>query len=340
MAWYYSFDGSQFTKSEYSPKSLDTKGHVLIKPLIVGICGSDLHRIKHGIQNASIGHEWVGKVITSTSPNFSEGNIVTSTAHIPCGECDACKNNQRVKCADKKLLGGTPETSVLSESILLPEDVLIKLEDQNISKGNLRKYSLLEVAFIGDLGIKEALRIGMKKEDTIMVFGAGSVGMFTAWGLKLRGYNPIIVDPKKERLDQAKALDIETKALNELVILGDYYNKIDTVIDCSGDAHGPGGLPLLPMVASRFGKVVIVGKYKDKEMNQMLYANKSLTVTWLANHPYTEFLKSLEFWKPKIDLIPENFQNFYSIIDINKAFDEAIDLKGLKSSLILDDSLL
>jgi len=74
---------------------------LLVKVMACGICGSDVmewYRIKKAPR--VLGHEMVGEIVKvgEKVKNFSEGDRVFVSHHVPCGECRYCLNGQETLC--------------------------------------------------------------------------------------------------------------------------------------------------------------------------------------------------------------------------------------------------
>lgn len=302
---------------------------VAIRPLSVGICGSDLHKISHNVKSPALLHEWVGVVLESGSVKspFKTGDIVTSMAQIRCGCCKSCTSKDRAEeCYERRLLGGPNSPSVLSSRVHLKFSDVITL---NREQDHLEQV-LLEVAFIGDCAFHRAERLGLKKDMTIIIFGAGPVGIFTALALRERGFKSKLVEVSKERIAIAKKLDLSIISFAEALISGNDHDGNDFVIDCTGDSRGSGAIKHLAKFAKIDGHVVIVGKYQDGTIDEGEYAGKSLSVTWVANHSEQAFRESLDFWRNKMKPFYKELMTTFSSHKINDALEAAFKATDMK----------
>lgn len=338
MGYIYKFDdhSKKFQRLEVDFRAPLKEGQVRIKPFYVGICGSDINQLIHNNPTPPIGHEWVGEVIESTSKSFKVGDSVTSVAHISCEVCDVCQSGNHHLCRRRKLLGGKDAPSILSSETILRETDLIHLPG---SKDSLQRKSLLEVAFIGDCAFNKAKLIGLQKEDNVLVFGAGPVGLFTALSFKERGHKVKVIDIVPERLKFATDAKIESSLFAEQLLNPDEFSSYDVIIDCSGDSYGNGAIAVIAKFAKIDGKVVVVGKYKSSKINEKDFANKSLTAAWVANHRHEDFLKSIDFWSTRLAQVPASWQSLYSIEEINQAFEAAKSREHLKCTIVLNEGV-
>ncbi|MCF8060798.1 MAG: alcohol dehydrogenase catalytic domain-containing protein [Bacteriovoracaceae bacterium] len=327
MEWFYKFNTETqcFEKDHFSLRELGPQD-VSVKPMVVGICGSDLHKISHKIENPALIHEWVGK-ITKTGKdvtNFKVGQTVTSVACIRCGECSKCLSGGD-GCRERKLLGHEGR-SVFSSQIQLHCDDVIALSNSE----NYLKEVLLEVAFVGDSAYECALKMNVVKSDKILIFGAGPVGIFTALAFRERGFDVKVVEISKERLEICRKLNIKAQTFAEALISGEDHDSCDLVIDCTGDSRGAGALNHLAKFCDIYGKIIIVGKYQNAQIPEKEYSGKSLFVTWVANHQRSDFVKSVDFWQERLDPIYHELINIFSPEQINEALESAHSTKSMK----------
>jgi threonine dehydrogenase-like Zn-dependent dehydrogenase len=324
--WYYSFDveSQNFVQLELGENVSLGPLNILIKPIISGVCGSDLSKIHHLKEDISVGHEWVGEVmaIGDQVKDIQLGERVTSVANTSCGQCHHCIKNEPQNCKQRQLLG-KGENSILSSRIVLEQSDIISLPNDL----SLEDLVLLEVAYIGDCAYHAAKRIGLENNDKILIFGAGPIGLFSALSFKLRGYQVEIVEVVKERLNLAKTLGFEAMAFSQVILDDTKLNRYDAVIDCTGDHFGPGALKVVPLFLKEYGKVVIVGKYLREVFKEKLFLGKALSVTWVANHKKADFETSIDFWKDHISKYSSLLSTSFSIHDINKAYELAMERK-------------
>lgn len=338
MSWQYSYDHAtgDFKKESSEPSEPLKSGEVAIEPISIGICGSDVNRIIHKVENPSLGHEWVGKVLESQSENYQAGDIITSVAHVSCGKCKNCQKGDYSECSHRLLLGGEGVPNLFSDRVVLRGEDLIKLGEKEGLK-NLAKLSLLEVAFIGDCAYHQAKRVGLKEEDSVVVFGAGAVGLFSALAFRERGHEVTVIEAQSSRIEYAKSVGLKAVPFSQALIGGEYYRSFDTVVDCTGDSYGPGAIQVLPKFSKVLGKVVIVGKYQKAQIQEKDYADNSIALTWVSNHQYEAYVESIKFWMPRMNSIPDSWQSFFSIDQINESFTEALTRKHLKCCLLFKE---
>src|ERR1700686_1458412 len=101
---------------------------VLIRVLMTGICGTDLHIYEWDEWAAAtipvpliIGHEFVGEIVEAGSnvSDFYPGEIVSGEGHVTCGRCRNCLAGRRHLCAHTMGVG-VNRPGAFAEYIVLP----------------------------------------------------------------------------------------------------------------------------------------------------------------------------------------------------------------------------
>jgi 2-desacetyl-2-hydroxyethyl bacteriochlorophyllide A dehydrogenase len=88
-------------------------GEVLIRPAVVGLCGTDLELVAGEVDPAYtryplvLGHEWAGTVVTADGSALAPGTRVVAEGVIPCGHCARCRAGDTNLCATYDELGFT-----------------------------------------------------------------------------------------------------------------------------------------------------------------------------------------------------------------------------------------
>jgi threonine 3-dehydrogenase len=187
---------------------------VLIRVLLTGICGTDLHIYEWddwARQTISvplvIGHEFVGEIASVGSEvcDFRPGEIVSGEGHVVCGRCRNCLAGRRHLCAHT--IGvGVNGPGVFAEYVVLPAS--------NIWR---HKPSVdLETAAIFDPfgnAVHTALSFPVLGED-VLITGAGPIGIMAAAVVRFAGARYVVItDINPCRLRLAERIGV-TLAVN------------------------------------------------------------------------------------------------------------------------------
>ena len=164
---------------------------VLIKVAMAGVCGSDLHLFRgtHAFRKppAVLGHEVAGEIVKvgEAVKKFRVGDRVTVEPHSGCKECEFCKQELVNICLNKTAPGTPGWIGTFVEYFNAPEKTLYKLGD-NISYEMGVMVEPLAVA------VHAMSRVTVKEKDSIVILGAGSIGLLTQIVAAQMGYKTII----------------------------------------------------------------------------------------------------------------------------------------------------
>lgn len=186
----------------------------------------------------------VGSAVTALSP----GDTVAIEPGYPCRHCDRCKAGRYNLCPRMKFAAdpGSGLHGTLTRYFLLPADFCYKIPDG--SRIGLREAVLVEPLAVAVHAVRLA---GVKPGDSVVVIGAGTVGVFTAAVAREFGARVVVsVDFLRERAEFArrvvgedlgqvyipdKDLDAEENAQRILQTHGlDADCGVDVAIDASG----------------------------------------------------------------------------------------------------------
>ncbi|GGH32795.1 alcohol dehydrogenase [Dyadobacter endophyticus] len=184
------FDYREAERPELTPR------RTIIKIKRVGICGTDLHAFE-GTQPffsypRILGHELAGEIVeTDGSHGFSVGESVTFIPYFNCGKCIACRN-EKPNCCTSIQVFGVHIDGGMSEYVSIPSDHLV-----HGSGLSLDELALVEPLAIGAHGVRRA---GVTPKDTVLVVGAGPIGLATMEFARIAGATVIAMDINDSRL--------------------------------------------------------------------------------------------------------------------------------------------
>ena len=236
---------------------------VLIRVLMTGICGTDLHIYdwdewarKTIPVPLVIGHEFVGEIVEvgSNVSDFHPGEIVSGEGHVVCGRCRNCLAGRRHLCAHT--LGvGVNRAGAFAECIVLPMT-------------NIWRHSPkidLEVAAIFDPfgnAVHTALAFPVLGED-VLVTGAGPIGIMAAAVLRHAGARYVVItDINPARLKLAEKIGVTLAVNTKETSLGEVQKQLgmlegfDVGLEMSGNCSA-----FREMIAnmSHGGKIAMLG---------------------------------------------------------------------------------
>lgn len=178
---------------------------VLVKVKASAICGSDLHiaRGKHPSAPlpVTIGHEFSGDVIAVGSGALENriGQRVTVEPCIVCGKCDACRHGQYGYCEHISFTYRQGD-GAMADYVVVKESCVYELPDYLTYETG----ALIEPLAVATHAVRRAdIRLG----ETVLIIGAGAIGMMVAAMCRRSGAAEIIIaDFSDNRLEMARQM--------------------------------------------------------------------------------------------------------------------------------------
>lgn len=183
------------------------RGELVVRMEACGLCGTDLEKMR-GEYTASmpvLGHEAAGVIsdVGDGVTSFRVGDRVFPHHHVPCYDCYVCKAGDDTMCAMYRksniLPGGfseyfrVPEWNVTKGGVLsLPNEVTFE------------EGALVEPTACCLRGIRKHAKAG----ETVLVVGAGPVGLMHALLLEPMEVRVVISDIIRSRLEFAERIHL------------------------------------------------------------------------------------------------------------------------------------
>jgi L-iditol 2-dehydrogenase len=217
-------------------------GEIQVTVDAVGICGSDLHYFSDGAIGdlactypMVLGHEPAGTVL-KTGPGvsgWSRGDRAALEPAIYCYHCEFCLTGHHNVCSNIRFMSMPQDPGFFRECVNLPVANLLPLP-ANLS---LEEGTLFEPLAVALHSLQfAALRLG----ETVVVFGAGPIGLLTIAMLRLSGAGRIwAVEPVAARRELALKMGadaaIDPAAVDPVhELLRDTGGRgVDAAIDCA-----------------------------------------------------------------------------------------------------------
>jgi len=235
-------------KIEFQDKSRPRiqSGEVLVKVEYCGICGSDVHAYVNGLLyplGTVMGHEFSGTVaeIGDEVQAVRLGDRVAVKPSAVCLNCFWCKRGQYSLCPKR------PETIIgirLENDGAFAEYVKIRYPNQMLFK--LPSSVASEQAALAEplsISFHSLRRSQFKAEDSVLIVGAGMIGLGILQFVKLKGAGKTIVlevSEKKSLIAQRLGADVVLNPNSEGAGLRDHIVSLmdgrgpDIVFECAG----------------------------------------------------------------------------------------------------------
>lgn len=318
-------------------------GEVLLKVKASGICGSDIARVftKGTYSFPTIpGHEFAGQIV-EVGAEVDEKLIGRKAAVLPllpCKKCDMCEIGEYASCRDYNYFGSRCDGG-FAEYLAVPVWNLVMCE------GDL-SYEEMAMAEPAAVSLHALSKASVELGDSVVVFGAGAIGLMLAEFAKAWGAGKVILlDIDERKLDFAKQMGYEYAINNSN---DDWQQKVmditkgkgaDIAIEGAGVASALGGC--LNIVKPQ-GKVVLMGNpVGDMHLLQHDYweiLRKQLTVVGTWNSSYTQKKND---WQVALDTMANGKMDVkkfithkFELTDGNKAFEIVRDRKEFSNRVM------
>jgi alcohol dehydrogenase len=208
----------QIRLEEVPAPTIQSPEDAIVRVTTASICGSDLH-VLHGLMpkmepGSIIGHEFVGVVesVGGAVEGVSPGDRVVGPAAVWCGRCRACRSGLLSACENGAIFGNGPLFGDLAgaqaDYVRVPfagvtlQPIPAGLSDESV----IFAGDILPTAYSAVIGLSPGAR-GLRPGDTVVIFGAGPVGLCAVASAKV--FAPariIVVDVEADRLAMATRL--------------------------------------------------------------------------------------------------------------------------------------
>lgn len=287
--------------NEVEKPKISSDTDVLVQVKRVGICGSDMH-IYHGTNPLAtlprvVGHEVAGEVVEvgNAVTKLKVGDHVVVEPIRYCGECYACRKGRPNVCANLSVFG-VHEDGGMREYFVLPEKQLHAV-DSSID------WNEIVMAEPYTIGAQATWRGQVEQGDTVLIQGAGPIGICILKFAKLRGATVLVSDLSEERLAFARdngadvTVNAGTENVKEQVAKWTNDEGVNKVIDA---VCLPSTFELSVDVVSPAGTVVVLGfDEKPSQIPQMPITKKEITIVGsrLQTNQFAEVVEFLNAGK-------------------------------------------
>ncbi len=300
-------------------------GEALVKMKSVGICGSDIHYLRHGKIGSFIvnepmilGHEAAGQVaaLGPGTTGLEVGARVVVEPGIPCGTCWFCRNGRYTKCPTVRFMATPPDDGCLVEYVSWPVDFLFEMPD-NIS---FQEGALVEPFAVA---LYATRRSGLYPAASVAILGAGPIGLSVLEAVKAMGAGDVIVvDVMPNRLTLAKEMGA-THVLDAGLV--DVVEQVKSLTGGEG-AHfvfeTAGTAPTFQQtvnIARDGGFVVLLGLAQEDEIPMPMVESVVREINFVSSFRYNNIFEEA------ITLIGHDRVNLKPLITHEFPFDQALE---------------
>jgi len=297
-----------FRLTDTEPPQQPGPGQAIVRVRCVGICGTDLHAFE-GKQPffdypRILGHELGVEVVaigpTERDLDLAVGDQCCVEPYLTCGHCIACRRGKSNCCLSMKVLGVQTDGG-MREFVTVPVEKLHKSETVSLDH-----LALVEMLCVGAHAVRRAQ---LEPEESVLVIGAGPIGLSVIQFAQLVGADVITMEISDQRLEFANqqlgvevCLDGKHDPLPELqaILSGDLPTA---VFDATGSAKSM--MKAFDYVAHG-GKLIFVGLFQgDIAFHDPDFHRHELTLLSSRNATTEDFVWAVEMLEAgKIDLTP------------------------------------
>ena len=316
---------------------------LLVKVMASSICGTDVRIIRNGHrklapnQKIVLGHEFAGIIVKAGKQVtlFREGQRIGVAPNLGCGQCDMCVCGLPNMCPDYTAFGITFDGGH-AEYVRIPAAALAQGSVHLLPEGMPYDHASLIEPLSCAVNGSRASRIEMG--DTVVIFGAGPIGLMHVMLARLSGAaKVIVVDVQPRRLEQAREVgaactinstqeDVRERIFAETARRG--ANAIITA--CSIPSVQEQALAL----AAPFGRICFFGGLPKDGSCVRLDTNivhyKQLILTGVTGGSPRDYRTALSLIDSKRVDISKVVSHFFAVANMAEAFDVALSGECMK----------
>jgi threonine dehydrogenase-like Zn-dependent dehydrogenase len=274
-------------------------GEVLVRTVACGICGSDLHALKHGDQmveaardtdapfvmdlsrDVVMGHEFCAEILDygpNTSRRFPPGTLVTSMpALLRSSGIQGIGYSNEVP-------GGYSERMVLTEPLVVP-----------VPNGLSPEHAALTEPMA--VGVHAVAKARLQEGDTAIVVGCGPIGLACIAALRLQNVEPIVAaDYSPMRRSLAKQMGAQVVVDPKERSAFEAWAEVATMRPVAVfEAVGvPGVIHSIIREAPRDARIVVAGVCMEEDRIRPLVAvAKEISLQFVLGYTPEEFAGTL-----------------------------------------------
>jgi glucose 1-dehydrogenase len=327
-------------------------GAVLVRPLEVGVCGTD-REIAEGLFGVApdgedalvLGHELIG-VVARDGHGFARGDLVAATVRRSCGRCAACAAGAPDACDTGDYLerGITRLHGFASELVAEAPEHLVAVPP---ALGRLGV--LAEPASVAERGLRHVRAVGGRQPwgpRRALVLGTGAIGMLGTYLLRMDGLEVWTASrsPGGEKARLVEACGARHVATSEIVLadVAEDVGGFDVVLEAAGDAQlmlDALGLLRRNGVACLLG---IDGRPRDVALDgrvlgvDAILGNRALFGSVNANR--VDWTAAVEHLDGARERWPDELDAFVGLRVPLDGFADAFAFGGVKATLALEGS--
>jgi len=317
-------------------------GQVLVRSVVVGICGSDTHAAhnRHPFIRLPYhpGHEVVGVVeaVADDVASVAPGQRVTVEPDLPCWACKPCTTGRENLCENLEFFGCGWEQGGMADYFTVAADRLHAIPDDLDD----RTAALIEPLSTPVHAVRIA---GDVSGRTVVILGAGTIGLLMLAVVRVHGARRVVVtdvlETKRRRALRLGADAVVDAAAEDAVeqVRAALGESADVVFDCVSiqstvrQAIG---------MASKGGTVVVVGvPTGDVSVPLAIVQDHQIRIQGSATYLPEDYAESISLLRRGAVRADDIVTAVHPVEAVARAFEESISGDHVKVLVTLDPAL-
>ena len=337
-------------------------GALVLKVIRANVCGSELHiwRGHHPVKKrGGFGHEMVGRVqalgegVTTDCAGepLAVGDRVVATYFQTCLRCPQCLGGQYNLCDNAyEFFGLQPEAAphfhnaFATHSYIHPRQNYYKVPDKVSDAVAASANCALSQVYYG------LDRIGLGYGETVVIQGAGGLGLVGVALARSRGARVIIIDQVAQRLQQARAFGAHHVVdMAEFPSVADRIARVQALTDGRGADVGMEvtGVPAafnegVTGLVRRGGRYLVMGNLSPGftiDFDPGLLTRRSVQVMAVDRYDARYLHKALRFVAEEGRVFP--FERMldadFHLCDVRLALEKSMNREVTRASIVMPD---
>ena len=297
-------------------------GEVVIRSAASAICGSDLHGFREAtrrrIPPLVMGHETVGTIdaVGDGVDGVRPGDRVVLKPIVACGRCARCREGRTNLCT-KGTLVGRDLTGGFAERFAVPATAAVPIDERVPDDVATLTEPLANAVHVAERGVR--------RDDTVLVIGAGPIGVLMARMATERGASAVFsTDRLASRLELARAQGAVPLDPNDP--LEELRSAVPDGVDVVIDAVGLEATWAMALRAARSGgRVEAVGLGAPKgPVDFFAVAGKEIRITGSFGWTEPEFSRAVELIEGRA-IHTTGWLTTMPLAEGQRAFEELVD---------------
>lgn len=308
----------------------------LLKVKYVGICGADVASYTGNQPFTTYpripGHEFSAEIVTipENDKGLKAGDIITCNPYFNCGECYSCERGFVNCCTDNQTMG-VQRDGAFCEYIAMPVERIFKGEGLSAEE-----LSLIEPFSISQHAVSRAT---IKETDTVLVVGAGPIGLFALLAAKQKCKKIVVADILDNRLSLAKeygadaVVNTKTQSLEEFTKEFTEGRGFDVCIEACG---APETFLKCIDCAAFAANIILIGNGKrETSFVHSIILKKELNIHGSRNALNADFINNIRIVADKKADVMKMVSGIYDMENATAAFEALKNNDGTLAKILI-----